>query len=205
MPTATTSRLGCKYKILGAFARVGIACLQFRWSAQNVLVSASHQRAAPRSQSTKLRAGARSQVRPLRGSATRRARISTKATHSASGSNKACACCCSVQQVPAPGPWKFTLPATKQFPPKMVVAFAFSTAISVLSVLSFASRHCWLTNRSTGHFAAVRVRPSFHSWPNTARRKVPVSSNVRPRKTAAPTACRNGRQWRPMLAQRLGH
>ena len=89
MPTATTWRLGCKYKILGAFARVGIARLQFRWSAQNVLVSASRQRAAPRSQSTKLRAGARSQVRPLRGPATRRARISTKATHSASGSNKA--------------------------------------------------------------------------------------------------------------------
>ena len=88
MPTATTSRLGCKYKIPGAFARVGIARLQFRWSAQNVLVGASRQRAAPRSQSTKLRAGARSQVRPLRGSPTRRARVSTKETHSAPGSNK---------------------------------------------------------------------------------------------------------------------
>ena len=88
MSTATTSRHGCKYKLLGAFARVGIARLQFRWSAQNVLVSASRQRAAPRSQSTKLRAGARSQVRHRRGSATRRARVSTKTTHSAPGSNK---------------------------------------------------------------------------------------------------------------------
>ena len=35
------------------------------------------------------------------------------------------------------------------------------------------------TIRSTGQFAAVRVRPSFHSWPNTAHRKLPVSSNVR--------------------------
>ena len=44
---------------------------------------------------------------------------------------------------------------------------------------SLAKPSQWgLTGRSTGHFAAVRVWPSFHSWPNTAHRKVPVSSNV---------------------------
>ena len=39
-----------------------------------------------------------------------------------------------------------------------------------------------LTIHSTGHFAACRVWPSFHSGPNPTHRKVPVSSNVRPRK-----------------------
>ena len=37
---------------------------------------------------------------------------------------------------------------------------------------------CWLTLRSTGHFAAHRRWASFHSRPNPARRKMPVSSNV---------------------------
>ena len=37
-----------------------------------------------------------------------------------------------------------------------------------------------LTIHSTGHFAACRVWPSFHSGPNPTHRKVPVSSNVRP-------------------------
>ena len=55
--------------------------------------------------------------------------------------------------------------------------FSFKAANAV----PFPFRHCWLTHRSTGHFAAVRVWPSFHSWPNPAHRKVPVSSNVRPR------------------------
>ena len=36
------------------------------------------------------------------------------------------------------------------------------------------------TIRSTGHFAASRSRPSFHSWPCAPCRKTPVSSNVRP-------------------------
>ena len=35
-----------------------------------------------------------------------------------------------------------------------------------------------LTIRSTGHFAAVQVWASFHSRPNPACRKMPVSSNV---------------------------
>lgn len=37
---------------------------------------------------------------------------------------------------------------------------------------------CGLTGRSTGHFAAGRVWASFHSRPNPARRKMPVSFNV---------------------------
>ena len=37
---------------------------------------------------------------------------------------------------------------------------------------------CWLTIRSTGHFAAHRRWASFHSRPNPAHRKMPVSSNV---------------------------
>ena len=41
-----------------------------------------------------------------------------------------------------------------------------------------------LTIRSTGHFAAVGLWPSFHSWPNANLRKTPVSSNVRPHKNA---------------------
>jgi len=36
----------------------------------------------------------------------------------------------------------------------------------------------WLTNRSTGHFAAYGRWASFHSRPTAARRKMPVSSNV---------------------------
>ena len=35
-----------------------------------------------------------------------------------------------------------------------------------------------LTIRSTGHFAAVGLWPSFHSWPKPNLRKTPVSSNV---------------------------
>ena len=42
-----------------------------------------------------------------------------------------------------------------------------------------AEKDCGLTNRSTGHFAAVRAWLSFHFQPNTAHRKVPVSFNVR--------------------------
>ena len=38
-----------------------------------------------------------------------------------------------------------------------------------------------LTIRSTGHFAAVRAWASFHSRPSPVFRKMPVSSNVRPR------------------------
>ena len=38
--------------------------------------------------------------------------------------------------------------------------------------------HCWLTLRSTGHFAAVGLWPSFHSRPKPNLRKTPVSSNV---------------------------
>ena len=45
------------------------------------------------------------------------------------------------------------------------------------------SVRCGLTGRSTGHFAAVRVWLSFHFQPNTARRKVPVSFNVRRHRT----------------------
>ena len=41
------------------------------------------------------------------------------------------------------------------------------------------------TGCSTGHFAAGRVWASFHSWPNTARRKAPVSFNVKRHKLAA--------------------
>ena len=41
-------------------------------------------------------------------------------------------------------------------------------------------KQCGLTGRSTGHFAAGRVWASFHSRPNPAHRKMPVSFNVRP-------------------------
>ena len=37
---------------------------------------------------------------------------------------------------------------------------------------------CWLTIRSTGHFAAHRRWASFHSRPTPVCRKMPVSSNV---------------------------
>ena len=53
----------------------------------------------------------------------------------------------------------------------------------------FWSKHAfnrrWLTNRSTGHFAAYGRWASFHSRPTAARRKMPVSSNVRRRSSAA--------------------
>ena len=42
------------------------------------------------------------------------------------------------------------------------------------------SKQCGLTGRSTGHFVAGRVWASFHSRPNPARHKMPVSFNVRP-------------------------
>ena len=42
-------------------------------------------------------------------------------------------------------------------------------------------RQCGLTGRSTGHFVAGRVWASFHSRPNPARHKMPVSFNVRRR------------------------
>ena len=42
---------------------------------------------------------------------------------------------------------------------------------------------CWLTLRSTGHFAAHRRWASFHSRPTPVCRKMPVSSNVRHRKS----------------------
>ena len=50
-----------------------------------------------------------------------------------------------------------------------------------------------LTIRSTGHFAAVQVWASFHSRPNPAYRKMPVSSNVRRRNTGR-TSHRQTRQ-----------
>ena len=87
MPTAATSRLGCKYEIPGPFARVGIARLQFRTSAQNVLVGASRQRAAPRSQSTRRRAGARRRVALLRIAATQCPLASCNSRHGATGPN----------------------------------------------------------------------------------------------------------------------
>ena len=42
---------------------------------------------------------------------------------------------------------------------------------------------CWLTLRSTGHFAAHRRWASFHSRPLPVSRKMPVSSNVRHQST----------------------
>ena len=45
------------------------------------------------------------------------------------------------------------------------------------SLKLFAGRG--LTDRSTGHFAAVQVW-AINSSPNSVHRKVPVSSNVRP-------------------------
>ena len=47
-------------------------------------------------------------------------------------------------------------------------------------VMSHGKR-CCLTIRSTGHFAACGCWASFHSRPTPACRKMPVSSNVRPR------------------------
>ena len=49
---------------------------------------------------------------------------------------------------------------------------------NTLTVFSLPAVHCWLTNRSTGHFAAYGRWASFHSRPTAARRKMPVSSNV---------------------------
>ena len=59
---------------------------------------------------------------------------------------------------------------------------------------------CCLTIRSTGHFAAVQVWASFHSRPNPAYRKMPVSSNVRPRmETEMNSANRLGQVASPSL------
>jgi hypothetical protein len=58
-----------------------------------------------------------------------------------------------------------------------------------------------LTIRSTGHFAACGSWASFHSRPTAACRKMPVSSNVRPRHSAAPdfsTKASGSRNQRPL-------
>ena len=43
-----------------------------------------------------------------------------------------------------------------------------------------------LTLCSTGHLAAARAWPSFHSGPSAVCRKAPVNTNVRPRRNAKP-------------------
>ena len=69
-----------------------------------------------------------------------------------------------------------------------------SHAIASAHLLYFSFRNfiarllpyrCGLTIRSTGRFAAVRVWAPFHSSPNAALRKSPVSSNVRPHTIAS--------------------
>ena len=186
MPTATSSRLGCKYKIHGHLCALEPpGCnpdLPHRmyWLA--------------------LRAGVLRRAVSQRGTARERG-----ARFDLCAAPRRSALACQVRQRTAPpaatslcvrlqragmvrsGAREIRTASSQAVPPKRVVAFPSSGAINVLSVLSFSSRHCWLTNRSTGHFAAVRVWPSIHSWPNTAHRKVPVSSNVRPP---------NNNQWR---------
>ena len=68
----------------------------------------------------------------------------------------------------------------------------FAVASNSRSVQTHATPHskrkpCRLTLRSTGQFAAFRLWASFHSRPNPACRKLPVSSNVRHQ---------NRRRWR---------
>ena len=53
---------------------------------------------------------------------------------------------------------------------------------------------CRLTIRSTGHFAAVRVRASFHSRPNPAYRKMPVSFTLGCTNSHLPSAAHKS-QW----------
>jgi len=66
-------------------------------------------------------------------------------------------------------------------PPKTSVARSpISRSNQLLSRLVFGSgfKRRWLTNRSTGQFAAQVNWASFHSRPIAPRRKLPVSSNV---------------------------
>ena len=56
-------------------------------------------------------------------------------------------------------------------------------------LLAFTRR--WLTNRSTGQFAAQGIWASFHSRPIALRRKLPVSSNVRRLKYTSSKLCAN--------------
>mgnify|MGYP006382793439 CR=1 FL=1 len=56
-----------------------------------------------------------------------------------------------------------------------------------------------LTHRSSGHAPACRSRPSFHSGPSTSCRRVPLSSNVRPRMNGC--LQREGRNPRPTQSE----
>ena len=69
-------------------------------------------------------------------------------------------------------------------PPRTSVAQFKCGASNSFKISAPSNREqCWLTLRSTGHFAAVQVWASFHSRLNPAYRKMPVSSNVRPHQT----------------------
>ena len=67
-------------------------------------------------------------------------------------------------------------------PPRKSVAEFWPEASNGFKVSALSNsnqRQCWLTIRSTGHFAAHRRWASFHSRPTPLCRKMPVSSNVR--------------------------
>ena len=65
-------------------------------------------------------------------------------------------------------------------PPRKSVAQFKCGASNSFKISAPSNREqCWLTLRSTGHFAAHRRWASFYSRPTPVCRKMPVSSNVR--------------------------
>ena len=65
-------------------------------------------------------------------------------------------------------------------PRKSVAQFQLGRSNGFKTQAPAKLRQCWLTLRSTRHFAAVQFWFPFHSNPKSARRKVQVSLYVRP-------------------------
>ena len=66
----------------------------------------------------------------------------------------------------------------KQTPRKSVAQFKCGASNGFNMPPFLTQGQCWLTLRSTGHFAAHRRWASFHSRPTPVCHKMPVSSNV---------------------------